>query len=260
MQKDTYDGSSERSRGEIVAANSSALPPRELLPLQLKVNIPLLQVEKIHHFTPNKEERRLNSSGKPERNTRGSPSPTKPGPGLRNTSNTCFLNATIQCLGAIDEINESRTSTKKPMTTQDRLVLCIRELQKTETAYTPFPLIQHIPSLIRYKKGEPADAHDFLIALINDVIEPISQLFQGQMSSTVKYSLCKRFTISTDNTHDISISPFGSMRRRTRHLKTACMTSFNVRYWKGKTHTSATPAKRLVERQEPSSTHEPLRS
>ena len=159
MQKDTYDGSSERSRGEIVAANSSALPPRELLPLQLKVNIPLLQVEKIHHFTPNKEERRLNSSGKPEQNTRGSPSPTKLGRGLRNTGNMCFLNATVQCFGAINEINEFRTSTKKPMTTQDRLLLCIREIQKAETAYTPFPLIQQIPRLIRDKKGEPADAH-----------------------------------------------------------------------------------------------------
>jgi len=105
----------------------------------------------------------------------------------------------------IDEIREIRVSTKKPMKTRDRLLLCVRKLQKTEPAYTPFPLIQNISSLIHYKKGEPADAHEFLIAVINDSSESISQLFQGQMSSTVKCSLCERLISSTDNTQDISL-------------------------------------------------------
>jgi len=153
----------------------------------------------------NKREMRLNTFLKSKQNTIGRPPPTILGRGLRNTGNTCFLNATIQCLGAIDEIREIRTLTKKPVTTQDRLLLCIRELQKPEPAYTPSPLIQHIHSLIYYKKGEPADAHEFLIAIINDVSERISQLFQGQMSSTVKCSLCESSTISTDNTQDISL-------------------------------------------------------
>jgi len=52
--------------------------------------------------------------------------------------------------------------------------------------------------------GEPADAREFLVALINES-EPISQLFQGQMSSTVKCSICERSTIKTDNTQDISL-------------------------------------------------------
>jgi len=45
MPMDAYDGSSEQSRCDIVATNSSALLPRDLLPLQLKVNLPLQQVE-----------------------------------------------------------------------------------------------------------------------------------------------------------------------------------------------------------------------
>jgi len=95
--------------------------------------------------------------------------------------------------------------TKKSTTTQDRLVVCVRELQGPGTAYTPAPLIQQIPNLIRYKKGEPADAHELLIALINDISEPILQLFQGQMASTVKCSSCDRITIKTENTQDISL-------------------------------------------------------
>jgi len=95
--------------------------------------------------------------------------------------------------------------TKKSTTTQDRLPVCIKELQGPGTAYTPAPLIQQIPNLIRYTIGEPADAHELLIALINDISEPISQVFQGQMASTVKCSNCDRTTIKTDNTQDISL-------------------------------------------------------
>jgi len=80
---------------------------------------------------------------------------------------------------------------------------CIRELQQPGTAYTPAPLIQQIPHLICYRKGDPADAHELLIALINDICEPISQIFQGKMASTVQCSHCNKTTIKTDNTQDI---------------------------------------------------------
>ena len=43
MPMDAYDGSSEQSRCDIVATNSSALSPRDLPTLHLKANLPLLQ-------------------------------------------------------------------------------------------------------------------------------------------------------------------------------------------------------------------------
>jgi len=82
---------------------------------------------------------------------------------------------------------------------------CIRELQQPGTAYAPAHLIQQIPHLICYRKGDPADAHELLIALINDISEPILQIFQGQMASTVQCTHCNKTTTTTDNTQDISL-------------------------------------------------------
>ena len=127
------------------------------------------------------------------------------GRGLRNCGNTCFLNAAIQCLGAIDEVNHAQLSTNKTTTTQEKLTNCIRELQQPGTAYVPTPLIQQIPHLICYTKGEPADAHELLIAMINDISTPILQIFQGQMASTVQCAHCNKVTTTTAHTQDISL-------------------------------------------------------
>ena len=130
---------------------------------------------------------------------------TKPYRGLQNARNTCCLNTTIQCLGAIDEVSQVHSPTKNSTITQNRLLDCVKELQRQGTVYMPTPQIQQIPDLIRYKTGDPADAHELLIALINDVSEPISQLFQGQMTSTIKCSGCDSTTSRTDITQDIFV-------------------------------------------------------
>ena len=82
---------------------------------------------------------------------------------------------------------------------------CIRELQQPGTAYVPTSLIQQIPHLICYTKGEPADAHELLIAMINIISTPIFQIFQGQMASTVQCAHCDRITTTMAHTQDISL-------------------------------------------------------
>ena len=159
-------------------------------------------------FTLKLAEKRSCPSREPresEQNAKRRPALMTVGWGLRNSGNKCFLNATIQCLGAIDEANQAHLLTNKSTITQDKLMTCIRELQQPGTAYAPAPLIQQIPHLICYRKGDPADAHELLIALINDISEPISQIFQGQMTSTVQCTHCNKTTIKTDNTQDISL-------------------------------------------------------
>ena len=179
------------------------------------------------------------------------------GRGLRNTGNTCFLNATMQCLMVIDEIRYIRAPLQKPTSTQDRLLFCVRELQKIEPAYTPYPLIQHISSLILYEKGEPADAHEFLIAVINDMSESISQLFQGQMSSTVKCSLCERLTSSTDNTQDISLQ---IVEDRNLSVEDSLHDFFEPEILEGVNAYWCDTCKKTCRMTKPSPSHETLRS
>jgi ubiquitin C-terminal hydrolase len=102
-------------------------------------------------------------------------------------------------------MHQAALSTQATTKTQDELLLCIRKLQQPGTAHTPASLIKRIPHLIRYKTGDSADAHELLIALINDVSVPLAQIFQGQMSSTVQCSHCNNLTTTTDNMQDISL-------------------------------------------------------
>ena len=100
-------------------------------------------------------------------------------------------------------MHQAGRSTQATSTTQDELLGCLRKLQQPGTAYTPASLVKCIPHLIRHIPGDPGDAHELLIALINEVSAPLAQIFQ--VSSTVQCSHCNKLTITTDKLQDISL-------------------------------------------------------
>jgi len=109
---------------------------------------------------------------------------------------------------------------------------------------------------IWYRKGDPADAHELLIALINGISEPISQIFQGQMASTVHCSHCNKTTIKTDNTQDISLHIEADTR--APHLQRNYTTSFNQRRSGAITHTGVMRVKNPAGQRKHSPSHTSL--
>jgi len=113
-----------------VILTTSPLAPTSRLGANLRQDSALKEAENTYSYREPRE---------PKRNMEENPSQQRSGRGLCNTGNTCFLNAKIQCLGAIDEVNQVLPSTNESTTTQDKRLVCIRELQKSGTAYTPAP-------------------------------------------------------------------------------------------------------------------------
>jgi len=84
----------------------------------------------------------------------------------------------------------------------DRLLKCIGKLQKTAPVYVSFPPIQYIPNIIQYERGEQADAHKFLIAVMNDANKTTKNLFQSLMTFDIT---CDHTSNRSNSMQDISL-------------------------------------------------------
>jgi len=122
-----------------------------------------------------------------------------------NSHSGISLNAILQCLKAIKEILEFKYTETKAQLMNDRLLKCIGKLQKTAPVYVSFPPIQYIPNLIQYEKGEQADAHEFLIAVMNDANKTTKNQFQSLMTFDIKCSTCDHTSNRSNIMQDISL-------------------------------------------------------
>ena len=69
--------------------------------------------------------------------------------GLTNTANTCFLNASLQCLGRVWELDAARArQPRRRRSLESRLLECISQLQlRLSSHYTPRPLLDTLPRI-----------------------------------------------------------------------------------------------------------------
>ena len=80
--------------------------------------------------------------------------------GLTNTANTCFLNASLQCLGRVWELDETRVrQPRRRRSLESRLLECVSQLQlRLSSHYTPRPLLDTLPRIAdEIHTGQPAD-------------------------------------------------------------------------------------------------------
>ena len=101
---------------------------------------------------------------------------------LKNLGNTCFINSILQCLCHLTELNVWMDKTI-PSTPILREYNEIRKLMlQGHEGITPGRFVQAVHTFLPFERYQQADAHEFLLYLLNDLQCP---LFQGKQTSCV---------------------------------------------------------------------------
>ena len=128
-------------------------------------------------------------------------------PGLQNLGNTCYLNASLQCLAAIDNYDPGKGKIG------GRLQSIFKGLRDPNpaTVVVPSKLIPVLPD--KFKHGMQHDAHE-LIVLLLEMLEKENgdkphPLFDGKYNTEVKCKECKKKSITktTFNVLTVDVYP-----------------------------------------------------
>lgn len=128
----------------------------------------------------------------------------KPGPGLRNVGNTCFLNSTLQCL-----LHSPPLVYAEHVCRAQFCALCsIKRLsQAHSSSLVPHDFIQCLRLIGKqFRLGRQEDAHEFLRCMVERLPKDIVQsTFRGKLRSLVRCQSCHYESETMEDFLDLSL-------------------------------------------------------
>ena len=100
---------------------------------------------------------------------------------LQNLGNTCFINSIVQCLQALPELHSWMDGTTHPKVLIQEYN-DLRKMMSSTGCISPGRFVHFVYTQLPFQRGQQADAHEFLLYLLDELNCP---LFQGKKISYV---------------------------------------------------------------------------